>query len=61
MRTYESENFSIQAFFNEALWLSQTDRVEVKFSNDLEKLLGHYQINKGKLICIFNQIPDVDF
>ena len=61
VRTYESENFSIQAFFNEALWLSQTDRVEVKFSNDLEKLLGHYQINKGKLICIFNQIPDVDF
>lgn len=58
-RTYESENFSIQAFFNEALWLSQADRVEVKFSNDLEKLLAHYQINKGKLICIFNQIPDV--
>lgn len=58
-RTLPTERFSIQSFFDEAVWISRADRIEVRFYDDLEKMLAIYRLDRGQWTCVVDNIPEL--
>jgi DNA helicase-4 len=48
VRTYPADGFSIDKLFNDALWAKQGDGIEVRFYDDLDKMLAVYRVVAGK-------------
>lgn len=56
-RTYPAHGFSVQEFFSSATWLSHADKIEVRFYDDLEKILAVYRVDRRQLTCVTENIP----
>ena len=59
-RTYPAENFSVQQFFDEALWSASADGIEVRFYDDFENVLAIYRVDKGQLICMVDNLHELE-
>lgn len=56
-RNYSAKNFSVQSFFANTQWISHANGIQLKFYDDLEKMLASYVINHGQQSCIFDDFP----
>lgn len=56
-RTYPAHGFSVQELFSSATWLSHADKIEVRFYDDLEKILAVYRVDRRQLTCVTDNIP----
>lgn len=59
-RTYPAENFSIPQFFDKAKWTSCAVGIEVQFEDDFEQMLAIYHVERGQLICIEENLPELE-
>ena len=51
-RTYPAQNFSMEQFLDNAVWISRAVGIEVRFDDELEKILAIYRVDRGQLTCI---------
>lgn len=59
-RTYPANGFSVHEYFDNADWISQAARIEVRFYNELEKVLAIYHVDKGQWTCIVDNIGNTE-
>jgi len=58
-RTYPAQDFSVHQYFDKADWISQAARIEVRFCDELEKVLAIYRVDKGQWTCVVDNISDL--
>lgn len=58
-RTYPAQGFSVHQYFNNADWISQAAGTEVRFYDELEKVVAIYLVDEGQWTCIVDNIPDL--
>jgi DNA helicase-4 len=60
-RTYPAHNFSVRQYFDDAEWISHATGIEVRFYDDLEKILAIYRVDKGQWTCIVDNYSNLEF
>jgi DNA helicase-4 len=58
-RTYPANGFSVHQYFDNADWISQAARIEVRFYDELETVLAIYRVDKGQWTCIVDNVSDL--
>ena len=58
-RTYPANGFSVHQYFDNADWISQAARIEVRFYDELETVLAIYRVDKGQWTCIIDNVSDL--
>ena len=59
-RTYTAEGFSTQEFFAKALWSQAAYGVEVRFYDDLDRMLATYRLDNGQYTCVSDAILKIE-
>jgi DNA helicase-4 len=56
-RTYPAQGFSVHQYFDNADWISGAAGIEVRFYDELDKVLAIYRIDEGQWTCALTLFP----
>lgn len=59
-RTYPAQGFSVQEFFDRALWSTSAVGIEVLFEDDFEQMLAIYHVERGQCTCVVDNLPELE-
>lgn len=57
-RTYPAESFTVERFIREAHWSADANGLEVRFSDDVDRVQAIYYVDGGQWHCVVNNIMD---